>query len=128
MGTIPTDDLEVEDTTVVELNDKSGNDLLGANGERRTITVWGPGTEQFAKAKAEAKIRNIKNIRNKKADPEGDAAATAAFLSSITISFDNFGIEEADQERKVFREFYLNAKVGYITDQVDAAAGDWANF
>lgn len=128
MSTIDTSDLEVEDTTIVELDDKHGNELLGKNGERRSITIWGPGTAQFAKARAQAKVRSMKSIRNSKPDPEGDNAATAAFLSAITISFNNFDIADADQTQKVFREFYLNPKVGYITNKVDSAGGDWANF
>jgi len=128
MSIIDTTDLEVEDTATVELDDKHGNDLLHKDGARRSITHYGPGTKQFATAKAKAKIRNMKTFRNKTPDPDGDAAATASFLADITISFNNFGLSEADQVRKNFYEFYLNPKVGYITSKVDESAGDWANF
>lgn len=127
MSIIDTTDLEVEDTTIVELDDKHGNELI-KDGQRCSITLWGPGTKEFARAKAEAKIRAMKTIRHKKADPEGDAASTASFLASITVSFNNFGLTQADQTRQAFREFYLNPKVGYITTKVDESAGDWANF
>ena len=57
-----------------------------------------------------------------------DTAATASFLADITISFNNFGLSQADQVRKTFYELYANLKVGYITAKVDESAGDWANF
>lgn len=133
MATIDTSDLEVEDTTIVELDDKNGNELFDKDGKnRRSITMWGPGSKVFAEAQSKHNAREMKRMRTRggrvKADPEGEAAAKAAFLADITISFNHFGLSDEDQKRDTFREFYVNPKVGYITNKVNTEAGDWANF
>jgi hypothetical protein len=131
MATIDTSDLEAEDTTVVELDDKNGNELFDKQGNRRSITTWGPGSRAFIEAQSRANVRNVARIQKAgrtKADADADVAHKALFLSEITISFNNFGISDEDQVTKTFREFYANTKVGYITDKVNGAAGNWANF
>lgn len=133
MATIDTSDLELEETTIVELDDKNGNDLIDPKtGERRSITVWGPGSRKYVAAQSKHNARVMKRIRTRggrtDTNPDEDIAAKASLLAEITISFNNFGIAEEDQVEKTFREFYSNIKVGYITDKVNSSAGDAANF
>lgn len=132
MAVIDTSDLEVEETTVVELDDKNGNELFDADGNRRSVTIYGPGSRPFAVAKSKANARTLKRIRTnggrQAANPDEDIDATASFLAAITKSFNNFGLKDEDQVEKTYRELYANIKVGYITDKVNGAAGDWANF
>jgi len=133
MSIIDTSDLEVEEQTTVELDDKNGNELMDADGKnRRSITMWGPGSRPFVEAQARAKTRNMKRMRTHggrtKADADADLEHEATFLAEITVSFNHFGLAEDQQTRHAFKEFYKNPKVGYITQKVNAEAGDWANF
>jgi hypothetical protein len=133
MSIIATNDLEVADSTTVELDDKNGNELLDAAGQgRRSITIYGPGSRQFAEAQAKHNARGLKRMRTRggrvTANADEEIGAKASFLADITISFNGFGLSEEQQTRDAFREFYANTGVGYLTDQVNTAAGDWANF
>lgn len=132
MATIDTSDLELAETAVVELDDKNGNELYDKEGNRRSVTVYGPGARKFVEAQSKHNARMLARIRTRggrqTANPDEDIAAKATLLADITISFNNFGVADVDQTEKTFREFYSNIKISYIADKVNAAAGDPANF
>lgn len=122
----------VSETFDVIINDpKTGEPLIGADGQPCSVTVYGPGTRQFAAAKSAANNKTMKRLRTKgKADttPEEDEAATASFLSAITVSFNAFDYKGQSEGRDTFRALYSDRTLGFITDQVNAGAGDWGNF
>lgn len=124
--------MAADETFDVEiLNPKTGEPLIGDEGKPCTVTVYGPGSKPFAAAKSAQSNRNIRRIRAKggKADttPEEDAAAVASFLTAITVGFNHFTYGGADGQ-DMFRACYLDAKMGWLTDQVNSGAGDWGNF
>lgn len=124
--------LSADETFDVEIMDpRTGEPLIGDDNKPCTVTVYGPGTKPFAAARSRASNRSIKRLRSKgkmETTPEEDAAATASFLTEITKRFNNFGYKGLDDGPEAYRALYLDPKLGFITDQVNAGAGDWANF
>jgi hypothetical protein len=122
----------VADTFDVEINDpKTGEPLLADDGKLCTVTVYGPGSKPFAAARSAASNRSMKRLRAKgKIDTtaEEDAASTATFLTAITQSFNGFDYKGMENGPEAFRALYLDPGLGWLTEQVNLAAGDWANF
>lgn len=120
------------ETFDVPINDPAtGEPVIGEGGQACSVTVYGPGTRQYAAAQSAANNKAIKRLRSKgKTDttPEEDEAAKASFLSAITVSFNAFSYKGMPDERETFRALYADRSLGWITDQVNAGAGDWANF
>ena len=51
----------------------------------------------------------------------------AEFLATCTVSFNGF-VYKDKTGHEMFRAAYLDATIGYIAEQVNAAVGDWSNF
>lgn len=123
--------IEVADTFDVEIIDTATGDPMVKSGKTLSITVFGPASPKFKAAQAVANAKTVKRFRTKgKADTtaEEDAADKASFLSSITLSLNNFSYKGESEGREAFRALYLDPKMGFVTEQVNAAAGDWSNF
>lgn len=124
--------IQVADTFDVELvHPKTSAPMLGDEGKPCTVTVYGPGSKAYAAAKAKNNLRFVERLKRKgkqEADPEEDAANTAAFLAACTVSFNNFGYKGMPSGPDAFRALYLDPKMGFITEQVNGEMGDWANF
>lgn len=142
-------DIEVTDTFDVTINDpKTGEPILvGGNeivdpetgetikvgGEPLTVTVYGPGSKPFKAAQAAQSNRNMKRLRarggNAETTADEDAADKAAFLTACTVSLNNFTYRALPPgEKSTFNALYSDPKRGWLTDQVNRAMGDWANF
>ena len=125
--------IQVDDTSEVEILDpRTGEVLIGEGGKACTVTVYGPGSKPFAAARSSANARAVKRFRakgrNGEMSPEEEAAAKAAMLTPITLSFNNFQYDGKENGADTFRACYLDPKMGWLTEQVNDAAGDWANF
>lgn len=125
--------IEIADTCDVEiLHPKSSAPLEGDDGKVCTITIHGPGSKAFAAAKARNNLRFVERLKRKgkqEADPEEDAANTAAFLASITVSLNNFSYKGGDpRSADTFRALYADPAMGWLTELVNGEAGDWARF
>lgn len=127
MSTIDLSDFETVETTTVELDDKHGNEMYhpAGNGERASVTIYGPGTKQYTQAESNQHQRAVKTYRTGKTDVDADKAA---FLADITQSINHLGLKPEDQTRKAFYDFYMNQKIRFIRDKVNTAAGDPGNF
>jgi hypothetical protein len=51
----------------------------------------------------------------------------AEFLASCTVSFNNFAYKDLTGT-EMFKAAYLDTTIGFISEQVNKAIGDWANF
>jgi hypothetical protein len=124
--------IEVSDTVDIEImNPATGEPLIGEGGKPVTVTVYGPGSKPFAAAQSAASNRNVKRLRQKgklETTPEEDAASKASFLTTITSSFNNFTYKGLENGPDTFRALYLDLKMGWLTEQVNTGAGDWASF
>lgn len=139
-------------TGVIHLKD--GHDelmyALGSDGEpdkSRPIKahVYGPGSKQYARAKAAQQNRMIQRMNRKgsKMDQsaEQQAEESATFLTEITFQVDNLvdvdpefsnsneaSGETVTTDRETIFEMYMDREIGFVVDQVAQYAGDWANF
>lgn len=123
----------VVETADVLLTNADESPMIGAEGKQCSITVHGPGSAAFERAAAKRQNLLVDRLKRKgKADmsPDEQRAEQAEFLSSITVSFNNFTYPPAGEVegKDLFRALYKDRSVGFITDQVQRFAGDWGNF
>lgn len=123
----------VAETADCELNNAEDAPLIGEGSQQCSITLYGPGSDPFAKAEAKRQNRLLERLRRKgksEMSPEEQRAEQAEFLASITVSFNHFGYPPAGDAtgKDLFRALYMDRKVGFITDQVQRFVGDWGNF
>lgn len=123
---------KVAETFDVEItNPATSEPLLGEGGKPCSITVYGPASKQFKAAQAVANAKMVKRIRSKgkvEETPEEAAASTASFLASITLKLNNFVFNGQAEGVETFRSMYADPNMGFVTEQVNREAGDWANF
>lgn len=115
-----------------EVTDEAG-ETTTVGGVAMSVTVYWPGSKQFRAARSAQNARNMKRARqrggNLETTDDEDAADKAAFLSSCTVSLNNFGYRGLDPTSvDTFRALYLDRKMGWLTDQVNVKMGDWGNF
>jgi hypothetical protein len=112
-------------TSKLELRDANDELLQGVS-----VTVYGPGSKQYAAAQARQSNRMIDALKKKgktEQTPEKKAAETAEFLSDVTVSFD--GLEYDGLEGKeLAMAVYSDTSIGFIADQVAKHCSDWSNF
>jgi len=121
-------DYELNDTaTLILRNARDDDDLRGIDGQPVTITIYGPGSEQQARAKHKmgnrATARAQAMFRGKQNGNQSEAAEEdqIEFLSAITHSISrNFPVDP--------RDLYRNLKLTYIRSQVERFNADNANF
>jgi hypothetical protein len=120
-------DFEASDTAWLDVqNKRDDGPLIGANGKPVRIEIRSPGSKEalHAQHKIEqaATAKTFAGMRGKvvKETVEGNLAERAAKLAAVTASIENFPISPID--------LYCNPQLGYITAQVAAFHGDWANF
>lgn len=122
----------VEETGVIHLRD-GADELMYADEDQKkpiTITVYGPGSKQFAAAQARQNNRTMELIRKKRNVSRSAAdikADDAEFLASCTKEFGNISYDKLEGEA-LFKAVYSDPTLGFITDQVNKYLGDWANF
>jgi hypothetical protein len=124
---------KVVETSVLELNDANDTPMIGDDGKQCSITLYGPGSDVFARAEAKRQNRLIERLKRKgKGDlsPDEQRAEQAEFLASVTVSVDGFAYPPAGEAtgKDLFRAIYKDRSIGFITDQVQRFVGDWGNF
>lgn len=119
----------VSETSVLHLRDAS-DELMFDGDKPITVTVYGPGSKAYARAKTEQSNRLIDRMKKKgKTDQSPDEAARekAEFLCAVTASMD--GIEyDGKQGSDLFRAVYGDVSLGFIADQVVKHVEEWGNF
>ena len=130
------EDDKIADTADLELKRANGAPMVDADGNRCSITIYGPGSKQQVTAKAESKRR----IRRKLEAAGGNVYAVEDneeddlhFLATITASFNNFEYPEPKGEKfstknDMFKACYSDPKRAYIRTQVENFYGEWGNF
>ena len=121
--------LAVKETTVIELADPNGDPLLNDKGDTLSVTVYGPGSKQFQKAQSTRNRAVLDYVRrgSKKMKDNEQRELDAEFLADCTVSFNNFTYKDLTG-REMFKAAYLDAGIGFISEQVNKGIGDWANF
>ena len=121
--------LAVKETAVVELESPDGEPLLNDSGEVISITVYGPGSKQFQKAQGVRNRAILEYVRKggKKMKDDEQRELDAEFLASCTASFNGFKYKDFTGY-DMYKAAYLDPAIGFISEQVNKAIGDWANF
>lgn len=121
--------LAVKETTTIELADPNGDPLSNDKGEALSVTVYGPGSKQFQKAQSARNRAVLDYIRKggKKMKDNEQRELDAEFLAACTVSFNNFTYKDLTGH-EMFKAAYLDAGIGFISEQVNKGIGDWANF
>ena len=118
---------EAPETATLDILDAKGEPLLGEGGKPVSITLYGPGSEQYARAQAKIDAANTSRtfaaLRGGKAPKDttdDQRRLQAQKLADCTASIQNFPIDPL--------AIYTNPRLGYITTQAARFIEDWANF
>jgi len=105
--------------------------MLDEAGAPVTVTLYGPGSPEYAKAAAARENRMVDRLRRRgKSDvtPEENARERAAFLAGCTKEFSANVEREGLAGEKLFKAIYGDSEIGFIADQVAKHLADWGNF
>jgi hypothetical protein len=121
--------LAVAPTSVVDLEDPNGEPLLNDKGDLITVTVYGPGSKQFQKASGVRNRAILEYVRKggKKMKDDEQRELDAEFLAACTVSFNGFTYKDFTGV-EMFKQAYLDPAIGFISEQINKAIGDWSNF
>jgi len=121
--------LAVSATSVIELEDPTGEPLLDDSGGVISVTIYGPGSKQYQKASGTRNRAVLDHVRKggKKLKDEDQREMDAEFLSACTVSFNGFTYKDFTGY-EMFKQAYLDPSIGFIAEQVNKASGDWSNF
>ena len=126
----------VEETSVLELLDANDAPMLGEDQKPMTITLYGPGSKQYARAQAAQSNRMIDKLKRKgKSDQSADdkAREQAEFLAGCTKEFSS-NIEYPNGSgaslagEALHKAVYSDTSIGFIAEQVGKHLGEWGNF
>lgn len=119
----------VSETSTLHLRDAS-DDLMFDGDKPVTVTVYGPGSKAYARAKTEQSNRLIDRMKKKgKTDlsPEDALREKVDFLTAITAGMD--GVDyDGKQGHDLYRAVYGDVTLGFVADQVAKHVEDWGNF
>lgn len=125
------------ETLFVHLHDADDSPLYAdeAQTEAVGVTIYGPGTKQWQRAKSAQENHFVQRLarRGSKSELSADEKRkqTAEFLADVTVSWHNMSYgegEDAPTGRDLSIAIYTDASIGFIADQVYKAAHDWSLF
>ena len=119
----------VSETTVLHLRDAS-EELMFDGDKPCTVTIYGPGSKQYARAQTEQSNRLIDRMKKKgKTNQSAEEAAKekSEFLAACTHSFQNVDYDNLGGDEK-HKAIYSDPSIGFIADQVAKHLADWSNF
>jgi hypothetical protein len=127
----------VNPTSRLHLRD-ANDELMYADGAKTlpiAVNLFGPGSKEYAKAKAAQNNRLINKMKTKgktSQTPEEIAAESAEFLAACTESWENmqYGDDPSNspQGAALSVAVYSDRTLGFIADQVAGHLGGWSNF
>jgi hypothetical protein len=121
----------VDETGVLALRDSGDEPMLGEDGIPMTITLYGPGSKQYARSQAAQQNRMIDKLKRKgktEQSAEEKVREQAEFLAGCTKEFSSNIEMDALQGEALFKAVYSEPDIGFIAEQVGKHLGDWANF
>ena len=121
----------VDETGVLALRDSGDEPMLGEDGAPMTITLYGPGSKQYARAQAAQQNRMIDKPKRKgktEQSAEEKVREQAEFLAGCTKEFSANIEMDALKGEALFKAVYSEPDIGFIAEQVGKHLGDWSNF
>ena len=121
----------VEETAVCVLRDAADEPMVGDDGKPMTITGYGPGSKQYARAQAAQQNRMIDKLKRKgKTEETADEKIReqAEFLAGCTKEFSpNITFDELKGDA-LHKAVYSERGIGFIAEQFARWLQDWASF
>lgn len=120
----------VQATSRIHLRDAADELMTTADGKEVAVTIYGPGSKQYAKAQAAQQNRMIDKMKRKgksEQTAEQKAAEAAEFLTDCTESFENLEYDDL-VGKALAHAVYSDITIGFIADQVAKHMGEWSNF
>lgn len=118
------------DTFTLALLKPNGQPLLGEGDVPLSVTIYGPGSKPYQKARAarNARLTTLLKPKHKMSITEAEQyQENAEFMAECTVSFNGWGYHgEADTKAMVAA--YSDHALDFITDQISKAIVDWENF
>ncbi len=122
--------LAANDTFSLELLNANDEPLLDTDGNPLSVTIYGPGSKVYAKAQAARTQRLMDRMAKRgkvKLSAEEQQRENAEFLAACTVSFNGWTYQ-GKADREAIEAAYNDPAIGFISEQVNKAIGDWANF
>jgi hypothetical protein len=121
----------VEETGILELRDAGDELMIGDDGKPMTITLYGPGSKQYARAQAAQQNRLIDKLKRKgKTEETADEKAReqAEFLAGCTKEFSSNIQMDGLAGEALHKAVYCERGVGFIAEQAGRYLQDWSSF
>lgn len=122
--------IAAKDQYTIMLINANDEPLLNKAGDQLSVTVFGPGSKAYAKATAARTQRLLDRMAKKgksKLTAEDQINENAEFLAAITVSFNGW-VYKGGADAASILAAYKDSEIGFIIEQVQKSAGDWANF
>lgn len=120
----------VNPTAKLLLRDAGNNLIIDEQGRQLAVTVYGPGSKQFAKAQAiqsNAMMNKLKRNGDVEDSEEILLQEKAEYLANCTESFENVDMDGLTG-RDLAIAIYKDRTIGFIGDQVAKFHKEWSNF
>lgn len=124
-------------TALIPLKNADGSPMADpATGDVAQVRVHSPASKLWEQANARVRRNAAKRVRENggkiEAAAEGSTEDTVEFLCAITEEFIGVTVKLAEGEepsaKAIAKAIYSDPQLGFIRDQVEAAARDWGSF
>lgn len=125
--------LSIDETANLPVRDATGEPQFDADNQPITITLYGPGTKKFQRAKHAAEERhNARTVARMqgnggKISAEDKTQERAEFLASVTVSINGASVGDK-VGHEAFKALYADITLGHIADDADKFLADRGNF
>ena len=125
--------LSIGETANMPVRDATGEPQFDADNQPITITLYGPGTKKFQRAKhaleERQNARTVARMQNKgeKQSADDKNQERAEFLASVTVSINGASVGDK-VGHEAFKALYADITLGHIADDADKFLADRGNF
>jgi len=117
------------DGFAVELNGPDEAPLTNEDGSRMTITVLGADSDAAVRARNANVNKHLAKGARAKVTAESSQADAASFLAKLTVGWNiTMGGQKPAFSQDEAQKLYLNPRLAFIREQVDAAIAERSNF
>lgn len=127
----------VLESKVFDLLDGNGRVMMGDDEKPQTVELYGPGSKQYSKARADQNNRLVARLQDKRGKEMTAAEQLeehARFLADCTKAFSAnveyipAGADTALSGDEMKVAIYSDTEIGFIADYVNSLLGKWGNF
>lgn len=119
--------LGVAETKVLHLVGPDKKPLYGEDQAPMTVTIYGPGSRQYAQAQAGNVARTVEQMQRGN-QVKSTTEDRAQFLAGCTVEFSANVEYDGLKGEALFRAIYSDLSIGFIADQVTKEVGEWSGF